>query len=643
MNLENEIATRFDVDKAVIKEVASSIGDGLEFVLSDDTPDRYGDVVEAKGWDLSWFLKNPIALFGHDNSFPIGTWDNVRVEGGKLLGKLKLAEAGTSARIDELRSLVQQKVLKAVSVGFKPIESEGNGKRGIRFIRQELLETSLVSVPANPAALAVARSLNISDDTMKMAFGEHADRSRQGVVQKTGVKAVTKHYGDNPKMKTLSQRIEDAQEDLVREKDALTAHVAESDFDAIVADELSTRIEDKQKNVDALKRAEAALAVKTAVPSVTTETSIPASAARRPMGASQKGNGDLIVRAAIVNGIASHMHQDPIDVMERLYGQDEGVAMVVKAAVAPATTTASGWAAELVNTAMSDFLESLRPESVYPSLSEAGGGRLTFGPNSGAIKVPARSSLPSIGGSFIGEAQPIPVRRLALTSVTLSPKKMGVITTFTREMAKYSIVALEPMLRQEIIFDTAITLDSVLLGDIAGTADAPAGLLNGATAITPTAGGGATAILGDIKKLRAPFDGANAGSGLMLMMNPSQAESLNLTPGADGKLDWASGILSRYRVVTSTAIPLGRVIMVRAADFASATGDIPEFELSNDATVHMEDSTPLAISSAGEPPVVAAPVRSFFQTGVSGLRMIMDVSWVMRRPGMVQFINGVTW
>lgn len=634
------------------KTVTAEVTGDLEFVLSDATVDRYGDIVEPAGWDLKWFKKNPIALFGHASSFPIGTWDSVRVEGGRLLGKLRFAAEGTSERIDELRRLVEQGILRAVSVGFRPLDAEPLDRERPfgpqRYKRSELMECSLVSVPANPAALAVARGLQISDDTMTLAFGEHADGG-DGIKRRgsSGESAQTAPINLSPRkgntMKTLSQRIEDAQADLVRDKDVLTSHLAEEDADATVTEELSARIEQKQTNLDALRRAEAALAVKTT--GSAQNAAVSATAARRPLGASHKAGraGDSIIRAAIVNGIASHAHQDPLEVMERIYGQDESVAMIVKAAVAPATTTVTGWAAELVNTAMSDFLETLRPESVYPALAEAGGGRLTFGPNSGAIKVPARASTPSIGGSFVAEGGAIPVRRLALTSVTLTPKKMGVITTFTREMAKYSIVALEAMLRQEIVFDTAITLDGVLLGTGAGDATSPAGLLNGVSALTATADGGYAAILGDIKKLRAPFDAANAGGGLMLLMNPGQAESLELTPGADGTLGWASGIMARYRVAVSTAIPAGRVIMVRAADFASATGDVPEFELSNDATVHMEDTTPLAIGVAGTPNVVAAPVRSFFQTGVSGLRMIMDVSWVMRRAGMVQYIDTVTW
>ena len=626
---------------SIIRKVETAqVSDDLTFVLSDDTVDRYGDVIEAAGWDLRWFQRNNIALFGHDSNFPIGTWEEVRVEGNKLMGKLKLAAEGTSARIDELRRLVEQGILKAVSVGFKPVESEPIQRGGVRYKKQELLETSLVSVPANPAALAVAKSLHVSPETMKLAFGEHADEGRPSVSQASGEQAAppkTIIKQVKPMSTPLSKRIEDAQNDLVREKDALTAHLAEDDADPIVTEELSARIEQKQAGVAALKRAEAALAAKTAAP-VQAVATVAAQPVRRAAGDKP---GDAIIRAAIVHGIALHTNKDPIEVGERMYGHDETVGLLVKAAVAPATTTASGWAAELVNTQMDGFLETLRPVSVYPAL--AGGGRLAFGPNAGAIKVPARSPTPSIGGSFIGEGGAIPVRRLALTSVTLTPRKMGVITTFTREMARYSSVQLEAMLRTEIVNDTAITLDSVLLGDGAGDAIAPAGLLNGVTPIAATVGGGHEAFLADIRKLRAPFTAANAPGGLMLLMNPAQADNLDLMAGADGTLGWADRVLNRYQVATSTAIPLGRVIMLRATDFVSATGDTPEFELSNDATVHMEDTSPLQIGAAGTPNVVAAPVRSFFQTGVSGLRMIMDVSWAMRRPGMGQFIESVTW
>src|ERR1043166_2945173 len=108
----------------VVHKATTGGGAGLEFVLSDDTVDRMGDIVKADGWVLSNFKKNPIALFGHNSSFPIGTWSNIRIEGGKLIARLNLAARGTSARLDELISLVEQGILKAVSVGFIPMQSE---------------------------------------------------------------------------------------------------------------------------------------------------------------------------------------------------------------------------------------------------------------------------------------------------------------------------------------------------------------------------------------------------------------------------------------------------------------------------------------------------------------------------------------
>src|SRR4051812_17691396 len=84
------------------------------FVLSDATPDRYGDVIEAAGWDLKNFKNNPVALFNHNPDFPVGKWVDLKILDGKLTGALKLAERGTSARIDEIISLVDADILQAV-------------------------------------------------------------------------------------------------------------------------------------------------------------------------------------------------------------------------------------------------------------------------------------------------------------------------------------------------------------------------------------------------------------------------------------------------------------------------------------------------------------------------------------------------
>ena len=54
------------------------------FTFSDATVDHAGDSIDPKGWDLSIFLKNPVALWSHDSfTPPIGKASNVVVQNGK--------------------------------------------------------------------------------------------------------------------------------------------------------------------------------------------------------------------------------------------------------------------------------------------------------------------------------------------------------------------------------------------------------------------------------------------------------------------------------------------------------------------------------------------------------------------------------
>jgi HK97 family phage prohead protease len=144
-------------------------------VLSDESVDRLGDVIMSDGWQLDDFKKNPIALWGHDaHEPPLGTWQNLRVEQKQLVGDLQLAPKGTSDRIDEIARLVEVGIIRAASVGFRAIERKprlvGEKQVGEIYVKHALVETSLCAIPANPNALAIMKSLNISDETRKLVF-----------------------------------------------------------------------------------------------------------------------------------------------------------------------------------------------------------------------------------------------------------------------------------------------------------------------------------------------------------------------------------------------------------------------------------------------------------------------------------------
>lgn len=171
----------------VYKAGLQSKEDPFEFVMSTADEDRVGDTINQDGWDLADFRKNPIALWSHAHSLPIGTWSKVRVEGGQLRGVLNLAEPGTSPLIDTTRKLLEQRILKAVSVGFMPLDyAERRGPRdeflGIEFRKQALLECSPCAVPMNPHALAVARECGLGALEVRSLF-DRADSARLTAAQ----------------------------------------------------------------------------------------------------------------------------------------------------------------------------------------------------------------------------------------------------------------------------------------------------------------------------------------------------------------------------------------------------------------------------------------------------------------------------
>lgn len=155
----------------IIQKSGSRMADTKTFVLSAETPDRVGDVVIQRGIDLTNFKENPVALVQHDRtSLPIGVWKNIRIQGDATLADLHLATPGTSRTADLARGLIEQGILRAVSVGFRSLEHVQLAPRGIKFLKSELLEASLVSVPMHPRAVMVAKSLSMTDAEIKSFF-----------------------------------------------------------------------------------------------------------------------------------------------------------------------------------------------------------------------------------------------------------------------------------------------------------------------------------------------------------------------------------------------------------------------------------------------------------------------------------------
>jgi HK97 family phage prohead protease len=141
--------------KCTVKDVA---GDApvMDFIGSDGSVDRYNEAIDQNGWQLENFRANPVIPDCHDYSSIakiLGRAQSVNVIDGQLVNRVEFC-------VDNPMGLMAYKMakggfIKSQSVGFIPLEWE-TGKTNDVPVRTytscELLEISLVVVPANPGA-----------------------------------------------------------------------------------------------------------------------------------------------------------------------------------------------------------------------------------------------------------------------------------------------------------------------------------------------------------------------------------------------------------------------------------------------------------------------------------------------------------
>jgi hypothetical protein len=143
----------------------------VDFVMSAEVEDRDRDIILQAGLNIDKFVgDNPIALPMHmHRAMPIGKWANVtkNLTGRpkRTEGTLQLVPEGVNAAADEIAQHIDFGTLRACSIGFIPSKvkrrkvpeekaDEPYYYPGYEIEESELLECSVVNIPANPAALA---------------------------------------------------------------------------------------------------------------------------------------------------------------------------------------------------------------------------------------------------------------------------------------------------------------------------------------------------------------------------------------------------------------------------------------------------------------------------------------------------------
>ena len=202
-------------------EIKSKKVGQASFIASTPNSDRYDDVIDQNSWILEGYKNNPVILLNHrQDMLPIGRATKIGVVNGQLEIDVEFDME------DELGKNVARKVdqgfLKAVSVGFQPRkgimrselpeEHKAFGKSGMFYSDNELLEVSVVTIPANSEAIAknfsplkevirqIVRSELLSKPTSKL------EEAKEIIEIEESIDRLIVHFRKNKPMETTIKR-----------------------------------------------------------------------------------------------------------------------------------------------------------------------------------------------------------------------------------------------------------------------------------------------------------------------------------------------------------------------------------------------------------------------------------------------------
>ncbi|CAI3795992.1 phage major capsid protein [Rheinheimera sp. MM224] len=669
MNTLKELAEKTDFVHSVItiKEISD---EKREFFGIATTPatDRMNDIVDPMGGVYTL----PVSLLWHHRRFePVGIVLTAKAtkNGIEIKGSIPMIEkpAALAARLEEAWQSIKHKLVRGLSIGFRPIEYSFLDNGGIHFHKWEWLELSLVTIAAN--AEATITSIKSLDQQQLAAIGQRTVVARlinpAGASAQKSLTIIPKSQEDQ--MKTIAEQIAEFEGTLQQKSVEMQTIMQKAGEQGVTLDAQESELFDNleaectaiKKHIDRLK-----VTQKNQVSTVKSVTEDPRGKAHednvgglgrhfaQAKNTQKLEPGIAFARAAKCLALGHLEHRDAISIAKSLYdGQDSVISatqrLVTKAPVAAATTTDSTWAKPLVGSetdVFADFVEFLRPQTILGRFGQAGIPNLR--------RVPFRVALvgQTSGGDgyWVGEGKPKPLTKFDFSRTTLTPLKVANIAVATMETIRDSSPSADIIIRDQLAAALGERLDIDFIDpNKAAVADiSPASVLNGVAGI-PSSGNDADAVRADLKAIFSQFIAANnAPTSGVWIMSATTALALSLMVNALGQPEFpdidmmTGGKLSKIPVIVSEYIPTtsdGSIVaLVNASDIY--LGDEGGIDLS------MSSEASLQMNNAPDSPATASTVMvSLWQTNMVGFRAERAINWSRRRASAVAYLTGVNW
>jgi len=613
-----------DADKRVITGIATT-----------PEPDRVGDVIEPLGVEF----KNPLPLLlYHDSHKPVGfaTFKKPTKAGVEFTASIPtIEEPGTLRdRVEEAWQSVKSGLISGVSIGFRSLEEAFNkDTNGFRFIRSEVMELSLVTIPANASAtILTVKQLDLA------ASGRHSP-GVTGLPVVSAVKAAPRMAPTTTEQITSftnTRAAKDAERTAIMTKAAETGVTLDQE-QSDRYDELALDIKSIDAHLVRLNEME--------VSNVTAATRITSTATDAEKAALLRGGGSTVqvsVKSNLPKGTAftrfcmamASGKGDSYATLERAkqwHDTTPEVELMCKAAVAVGTTTDATWAGPLVvsQPMINEFLELLRPRTLL--------GRVP-----GLKQVPFNVTVPTqtTGGTYgwVGQNKPKPVTKADYATVTLGFNKAAGIIVLSEELVRLSTPSAENLVREEMIAGMGAFLDTQFVDPAVAVSAGvnPASITNGAATIASSGVTGAAAKV-DLASRVAVFAAANIPlDGAVWLMNDSNAFGLGLSLNALGQplfpgVGQTGGTLLGIPVIVSNNVG-ARVILVHAPSILYADEGGVRIDVSREASVQM-DSAPTDTVDA------TTVYLSLWQRNLVGLKAERFITWIRARTAAVTYIT----
>ena len=177
--VDEQVKLTLNFDSASTKDLGEGV---LECVVTTASEDRHGENIVTSGIDTTRYMENPVVLYGHDYyGLPIGKTLKLTEQAKKMKARFQLA-TDILPFAATVYAMVKAGYINAVSIGGI-VKKWSDDYRTIE--EMEMLEFSIVSIPANPEALISSKSFEkIVGKTMTEVKAEYEDAVKQVTLDK---------------------------------------------------------------------------------------------------------------------------------------------------------------------------------------------------------------------------------------------------------------------------------------------------------------------------------------------------------------------------------------------------------------------------------------------------------------------------